>query len=269
MARIQNLPPIFWLVNKNGVETPLNDHNVYLWHWVDGIKEVIHVQPTEDKSAEKVAEEQVLKAKAKGESAYASAFIPCNNQHGVYIYSAVGRTKEYALKDNINYKINKAYASLFGTAETEPKKKKTPMQKVVTAKKSDPEKIVIYVCYPGSSKLYTFRCKQWHVNGDEVCVYTGTPKEYKNVTVAKCVTMKESEIIALAKRIGYDDLEEVYSDEPMDFEEYYEENVAELQAERECFMPVADVVVEGDDIDYYAEKARDVDAGLYDDWLPD
>ena len=235
MSRIQKLPPILW------TEKPLNDKNTYVFFYSGKEKKVAKVDSPE------VAMQKIHNATKAGYGAFASTFIPCNNQHGVFAFSGAGCTKDLVLTKNVNDIVNKAYDSVFAKVETKPSEEKATVQKIISDK-DDPLNTVVYVQYDGSVKLYAFRCRQWHFKGDKVCVHTSN--EYKNVTVFECKIMKESEIKTLAKSIGYDDLAEVYCEYAIDLgnevEEDigYEEDIDELRAMRECFAPACDYVVD-------------------------
>ena len=130
MARIQKLPPIFWLINSTGI-VPLNDKHTYVWHWKNGVKTPVLIKGTPEKSAQDIAKEQIERAQSKGCPAYASTYIPCNGQHGVFMFSAAGCTKEYALAKNVSDSIDQAYASVFSKVETKPSKKEAYVQTIV------------------------------------------------------------------------------------------------------------------------------------------
>lgn len=209
-SRIQKLPSVLW------TNAPLYDPNTYVFYWRDGVK--MHAKV--DSPA--AAMQKIAAAEKKGLPAFASAPIPCNDgQHGVFAFTTHGLTKEFALAKNVNAMVNQAYKSLFEKIKTEPSKIEAPMQKIAPGNKSaiakrdkdDPMKIVVLVKYDGSEKVYTFRCRAWHLPGEQVCVNTNG---YKNVTVVECKIMKESEIIALAKSLGYDDLAELYCEYAID-----------------------------------------------------
>ena len=77
-------------------------------------------------------------------------------------------------------------------------------------------------------------------------------KTYKNVKVVKYTVMKESEVKALAKSLGYSDISEVYCDKAVDIPEAWsnwrdpaddpelyaptEEEIADFEAMRETML---------------------------------
>ena len=201
MSRIQKLPPIFW----TGMS--INDKNTYVFFYSGETKKVVKVD------SPSTAIQKITNATKAGYGAFASTFIPCNNQHGVFAFSAAGCTKEYVMAKNVNDMVTKAYHSVFAEIKTEPSKKTMPVQ-VIKPDKDDPARIIINVKYDGSNKLYAFRCRKWHTKGDKVCVRTNG--EYKNVTVVECTTMKESDVKSMAKSIGYGDIAEVFTDNPIE-----------------------------------------------------
>lgn len=272
MARIQTLIPTLWLetISINEGQTmvktvSLDDNNTYLWYWKNGVKTAVLIKSTSEKTSFQIALEQVQKAEKKGCGAFASGPIPCNkNQHGVFAVSSAGETKD-AFFSSSYAKIKNAHDSVFKLIETvcteKPAEKKVPVQTIVKTNKNDPMKTVINVQYPNSNKTYTFRCNQWHMPGDKVCVLTGNPEEYKNVTVVKTEMMCENKIIAYAKSLGYDDLSYPYSEKEEDIDSLnYKEDINELNAMKEAYAPVCDYAPSG--IDGYA------DYGEYDD-LPE
>lgn len=230
MTRLQKLPPLFWLINKEGAYTPLNDKNVYLWYWKNGTKECIKVADTA------TAMQQIEAATAKDRGAYASTFIPALKQHGVFAFSCGGCTKEYALAKNVCKSINDAYKSILENHKTV-SGKTSPIQTI----KNDPTCSVVFVKYDNYDKLYAFRSKRQHSQGDVVGVFSNN--EEKNVTVLFNEEMKESDIIEYANRHGYDDLSWVEKEDgyPEEYEEYPEDF-----SMAEAFAPVADTVYNGD-----------------------
>lgn len=232
MSRIQKLAQPLWIGNIS-----INNKNFYV-HWME--KEGLKYAKVPNKEAAKAFIERCV---ARNVGGYASGPIPCNNnQHGVFMYAQAGFTKECAMRKNDNEKVNKAYKSVFAVVETQPKQQEEAFQKIATKDKDDPMRMIVIVNYPGSGKPYTFRCRKWHTPGDRVCVHTND--KYTNVTVVECKTMKESEVKALAKHIGYEDISEVYCDNAIDdnVEEEYEENIDELRAMKEAFEPACDYV---------------------------
>jgi len=225
-SRIQKLPSVLW------TNAPLYDKNTYVFYWKNGVK--MHAKVANPEEAMK----KIAAAEKKGLPAFASAPIPCNDmQNGVFAFTAHGLTKEFALAKNVNAMVNRAYKSLFEWAKTEPSRTEMPVQKIAPVNKSattvrrdkdDPAKIVAFVKYDGSEKIYAFRCRAWHLPGEMVCVNTNG---HKNVTVVECKVMKESEIIALANSLGYDDLTEVYCEYAIDLNnERSADNTAEPAA---------------------------------------
>lgn len=228
MTRLQKLPPLFWLINKEGAYTPLDDKNVYLWFWKNGTKECIKVADAA------TAMQQIEAATAKNRGAYASMFIPSLKQHGVFAFSCGGCTKEYALAKNVCKSINDACKSVFEDHATITGKTNS----IQTIKKNEPMCLVAFVKYDNYDKMYAFRCQKMHTNGDIVGVFSDN--EEKNVTVQRCEEMKESEIIKYANRIGYDDLNWVTE------EDGYPEEYPEDFTMAEAFAPVCDTVYNGD-----------------------
>lgn len=253
MSRIQKLPPILW------TGKPLTDKNTYVFFYSGKEKKVAKVDNPE------IAMQKIVAATKAGYGAFASTFIPCNNQHGVFAFSTAGCTKEYVLAKNVNDMVNKAYESVFAKKETKPSKNEAFIQKIVP-EKEDPIKMIVYIQYDGSTKLYAFRCRKWHLKGDRVCVNTNG--EYKNVTVFDCKTMKESEVKALAKSIGYDDISELYCEQEILLEDEYKEDIDELRAMKECFTPACDYVTNPNPDSYTFEQKDNYEPEDYDD-LPE
>lgn len=263
--RIQKVPPVMW------THMPLDDQNFYLWYY-EGKELKRAIMPNAKAAFDKVVSAAKVDPKNPGKKlrpAFASGPIPCNKgQHGIFAFNTVGRLEEYAKAKNVCNMINKAYDSLFATVQTEPKKPDATFQKIALAKnadKDDPMRIIVIVKYFGSEKKYSFRCRKWHLPGEMVCVHTCD--EYKNVEVIECKTMKESEVKELAKSIGYDDISEVYCDEPIQLEEEYHEDIAELRAMRKAFAPVCDYAPANRD-GYIYEEQDNYEPEDYDD-LPD
>ncbi|MBP5742760.1 MAG: hypothetical protein J6W49_04900 [Paludibacteraceae bacterium] len=243
-TRIQKLPETLW------TRKPLDDKNVYVYYWINNIYHVTKV------ATPKEADEFICRCTNKGVGAFASAPIPCNNnQHGVFAFSVAGRTKQFALAKNVNESVKKAHDSVFQTI-TDHKK----------ADNEEPCAIIVEVKYPGYNRLYSFRCQKWHEKNDTVRVYTNN--KYQYVTVETCRKMKESEVKELAKRLGYDDIDEVDSDdvpqnEPEPEEVEYEEDFEALEAMRDAYRCGHDYEATSSDWDH----VRDCE-GEYDD-LPE
>ena len=227
MNRIQKLPPILW----TGLST--KETKTYVFYYKDGDKKGLVVD------SPKTAFDMIVRAGKNGYAAFAAAPIPCNNnQFGVFAFSSAGCTKELVLAKNVNEMVNKAYRSVFAIQETKPAKEKTVIQKI---DKEDPLKMVCAVNFDGSTKQYVYRCRKAHFPGDRVCVKA--KDELKNVTVVKQGTMKESEIISYANKIGYKDLEEVYCEQAIDLEpdeEYIKMEMACATEMKEAFEPACD-----------------------------
>lgn len=215
MAIMQNLPPDLYIY-----PIKLYDPNTYVHFYNDnGVREYGRVEGPEE------AEKKFESAIAKGVTAvFVSGPIPCNNnQHGVYMVSYTGRLAQYKNAKNVVAKINKAHDSVFGAFKTKPSETSVPMQVIFKADKKsdkeDPTKIVVTINYDGSTMPYSFRCSEWKTKGDKVVVYSSVHKAYENVTVVCSELMKESEIIKLANKRGYDDLKSVHSINPITQEE--------------------------------------------------
>ena len=73
--------------------------------------------------------------------------------------------------------------------------------------------IIVIVKYDDNHP-FTFRCRQWHLPGEHVCVFTRN--KYQNVEVIRCEVQTERYIRNLAYAIGYSDIKEIYCEQPIE-----------------------------------------------------
>ena len=209
------------------------------------------------------------RATAKEVPAYIVAYVPAYKQMAVIACNYCGFL-EYWRNTAISDKVSAANALLRRdiqmipeSAEHKPISNKpsiarTPATEVkIISDKDDPFVQVVEVKYSDyDDKTFTFRCRQAHTPGDYVCVFTKrageATKTYKNVKVVKYTVMKESEVKALAKSLGYSDISEVYCDKAVDIPEAWsnwkdpaddpelyaptEEEIADFEAMRETML---------------------------------
>lgn len=209
------------------------------------------------------------RATAKEVPAYVVAYVPEYKQMAVVACNYVGFL-EYWRNTAISDKVSAANALLrrdiqmipesaeYKPISNKPSITRTPATDVkVISDKDDPFVQIVEVKYSDNDdRTFTFRCRQAHTPGDYVCVFTKrvgeATKTYKNVKVVKYTVMKESEVKALAKSLGYSDISEVYCDKAVDIPEAWknwrdhaddpelyaptEEEIADFEAMRETML---------------------------------
>lgn len=215
--RVQKMPPDFYL------PCSLFDKNTYVVYFTSGKKCFVKVELSE-------AFEYVRRAANKGVAAFVCTFVEEYKQQAIVICNYCDFL-EYWRGTAISDKINDAYKALTVgviTNNIEPKLDVDEITVIPEAEtksaikdKDDPFKQIVEVKYSDNDdKTFTFRCRQAHTPGDYVCVFTKradeTHKTYKNVKVVKYSVMKESEVKALAKSLGYSDISEVSHDHAVD-----------------------------------------------------
>ena len=209
--RVQKMPPDFYL------PCSLFDKNTYVVYFSNNKKCFVKVALPE-------ALEYIRRAETKGVAAFVCAFVEEYKQQAVVACSYCDFL-EYWQGTTISDRINEAYKKL----DVKVLSNSTPSISVedvpvVKADKDDPFKQIVEVKYSNNdNETFTFRCRQAHTPGDFVCVFTKhageATKTYKNVKVVKCAVMKESEVKALAKSLGYSDISEVSHDYAVDTED--------------------------------------------------
>lgn len=208
--RAQKMPPDFYL------PCSLFDKNTYVVYFTNGKKCFIKVALPE-------ALEYVRRAETKGVAAFACAFVEEYKQQAVVAcnYSDfLAYWQGTTISDRINEAYKKLDVKILSNSTPSISVKDVPVVKANTDK-DDPFKQIVEVKYSeDDNQTFTFRCRQAHTPGDYVCVFTKradeTHKTYKNVKVVKYSVVKESEVKALAKSLGYSDISEVSHDYAVD-----------------------------------------------------
>lgn len=259
--RAQKMPPDFYL------PCSLFDKNTYVVYFTNNKKCFVKVSLPD-------ALEYVRKAENKSVAAFACTFVEQYKQQAVVACNYCDFL-EYWQGTTISDRINNAYKALtvgVVTNKIEPKLDINEVMvmpeselrslfaetKLATKDKDDPFTQVVEVKYSDNDdKTFTFKCRQAHTPRDYVCVFTKrtgeTRKTYKNVKVVRYAVIKESEVKALAKSLGYPDISEVYCDkavdtpeawsnwkDPADDPELYApsaEEIADFEAMREAYSP--------------------------------
>ena len=242
--RVQKMPPDFYL------PCSLFDKNTYVVYFTNGKKCFVKVELSE-------AFEYVRRAEGKGVAAFICTFVEEYKQQAVVVCNYCDFL-EYWRGTAISDKINDAYKALTVgviTNNVEPKLDVDEVMvipeaetKSVIKDKDDPFKQIVEVKYSDNDdKTFTFRCRQAHTPGDYVCVFTKradeTHKTYKNVKVVKYTVMKESEVKALAKSLGYSDITEVYCDKAVDIPEAWS-NWRDPADDPELYAPSAEEIAD-------------------------
>lgn len=221
--RIQKLPGACRLVDKDGNKVPLHFLKWVFWYFIGGIKEHIFVSTAER------ATEMVAEAEKKGMGAFASGPIPCNNnQHGVFAVSCSGET-EWIFKSRYYFDIKKAHDSVFGVnnpIQTVSGKEipiKTDKKDTCLAckvrfpifDKEDKTKVIAW-----SDKLYTYKCRQYHFEGEKVAVkvirHRNDNPEFKNVKIVETFITTEHELQLLAESVGRKEIYELYCEQAIE-----------------------------------------------------
>lgn len=242
--RAQKMPPDFYL------PCSLFDKNTYIVYFTNNKKCFVKVSLPE-------ALEYVRKAENKSIAAFVCTFVEEYKQQAVVACNYCDFL-EYWRGTTISDKINDAYKALTVgviTNNVEPKLDVDEVTVIPEAEtksaikdKDDPFKQIVEVKYSDNDdKTFTFRCRQAHTPGDYVCVFTKradeTHKTYKNVKVVKHSVMKESEVKALAKSLGYSDITEVYCDKAVDIPEAWS-NWRDPADDPELYAPSAEEIAD-------------------------
>lgn len=245
--RAQKMPPDFYL------PCSLFDKNTYVVYFANGKKCFIKVTMPE-------ALEHIRRAATKDVAAFVCTFVEEYKQQAVVACNYC-KFLEYWRGTTIADRISNAYKALTVGVITNNVKPKldevTIISKSEIKDKDDPFTQIIEVKYSDyDDKTFTFRCRQAHTIGDYVCVFTKrtgeATKTYKNVKVVKYTVIKESEVKALAKCLGYSDISEVYCDKAIDIKEAWA-----LWSEK-CFLTEDDVDTYDDYELYYAPSAEEI-----------
>ena len=172
------------------------------------------------------------RATTKEIPAYIVAYVPEYKQMAVIACNYVGFLEYWrntAISDKIstaNALLRKGFQIIPGSAEHKPANKpiihRTP---AIISDKDNPVKMIVRVKYSKGSKEYTFRCRSAHFKGDFVTVeyHNGEAVEYKNTEVTYVGTMHQSELNALAKKLGYKEIAELYCERAIDTPEAWKE----------------------------------------------
>ena len=214
-----------------------------LFYYIGMIKNIIHIK---DPEPVKAVLEALSRAAASNKEAVAATFIEADNQFEVIGFTEVGRLEKYAHMPWVTRQVQRARdLATTGKTNIQLVSKKAPA--IQTIEKS----WVCVIQFPFCETEYTYRCRRQHAVGINIpnrLVKVFSRKENKEiiVPVLKCELWTESRIKEEAKKLGYSDLTTVASDDVTQ-EEYeqwesdnYEEDINELQAIKECFMPRCD-----------------------------
>ena len=216
-----------------------------LFYYIGMVRNIIRIK---DPEPVKIVLEALSRATASGKEAVAATFIEADNQFEVIGFSEVGRLEKYAHMPWVTRQVQRARElATTGKTNIQLVGKKAPV--VQTIEKS----WICMVKFPFSDTKYTYRCRKQHivdksdVNG---FVKVFSRKENKDIVVPvlKCEEWTENRIKEEARKFGYTDLTLVASDDVTqeEFERWeadnYEEDMDELQAMKECFMPRCDYV---------------------------
>lgn len=248
--RAQKMPPDFYL------PCSLFDKNTYVVYFANNKKCFVKVALPE-------ALEYVRRAEGKGVAAFVCAFVEEYKQQAVVACNYcdfLAYWQGTTISDRINEAYKKLDVKVLSNTTPSISVKDVPVVKANTDK-DDPFKQIVEVKYGDSDKIFTFRCRQAHTPGDFVCVFTKrigeTNKTYKNVKVVKHSIIKESQVKAIAKSLGYSDISEVSHDYAVDTEEAWRlwrntevdpeddpelyapsaEEIADFEAMREAYTP--------------------------------
>ena len=235
--RAQKMPPDFYL------PCSLFDKNTYVVYFTNNKKCFIKVALPE-------ALEYIRRAEGKGVAAFVCAFVEEYKQQAVVACNYcdfLAYWQGTTISDRINEAYKKLDIKVLSNSTPNISVEDVPIIKANTDK-DDPFKQIIEVKYSDNDKeTFTFRCRQAHTPGDFVCVFTKraneTTKTYKNVKVVKYAVVKESEVKALAKSLGYSDISEVSHDYAVDTEEAWS-NWRDPADDPELYAPSAEEIAE-------------------------
>ena len=219
--RAQKMPPDFYL------PCSLFDKNTFVVYFTNGKKCFIKVALPE-------ALEYIRRASTKGVAAFVCAFVEEYKQQAVVACNYCDFLA-YWQGTTISDRIEEAYKALTIGIITNNGETKFDIDKVmiipeaeiksIIKDKDDPVKMIVKVKYSATSKSYTFRCRSAHFIGDFVAVEycNGDKVQYKNTEVTFVGTMRQSELDALAKQLGYKEIAELYCEQAIDTPEAWEE----------------------------------------------
>lgn len=239
--RAQKMPPDFYL------PCSLFDKNTFVVYFTNGKKCFIKVALPE-------ALEYVRRASTKGVAAFVCAFVEEYKQQAVIACNYCDFL-EYWQGTTISDRINEAYkkldAKVLSNSTPNISVKDVPIINANTDK-DDPFKQIVEVKYSDNDKeTFTFRCRQAHTPGDFVCVFTKraneTTKTYKNVKVVNYSIVKESQVKAIAKSLGYSDISEVSHDNAIDTEDawaLWRDTKVDPEDDPELYAPSAEEIAE-------------------------
>jgi len=218
--RFQKLPECFWGVSQNE-KTPM-----VFWFSDKTAK-----QPDKCKKVSSAEEacQLVCKAHENGIAMMAVAYIESDKQAEVISYSEAGKFEwlAYSTSDKsrlIRRSIERARKLALGMVDniqvitSSNKTPELPVSQIIKDK-DDPTRMVIRVRYnKNSDAKYLFRCNEAHIVGDFVAVEycDGAVLRKKNVEVGWVGTMKESEILAEAKKLRRKDIATVVNETAID-----------------------------------------------------
>jgi len=244
--RAQKMPPDFYL------PCGLFDKNTYVVYFTEGKKCFI-------KAALPEALKYITRAESKNIAAFVCTYVEEYKQQAVVACNYcdfLGYWRNTTISDRIK-EAHKLTVNVI-TNNVEPKLDINKVKVISGSEikdKDDPFVQIIEVKYGDSDKIFTFRCRQAHTPGDYVCVFTKrtgeATKTYKNVKVVKYTVMKESEVKALAKSMGYPDISEVSHDYAVDTEEAWKEwggkdprNQSDLADDPELYAPSTEEIAQ-------------------------
>ena len=226
--RIQRLPKCFWGVNQT-TRTPM-----VFWFDHNSTAE----QPNHYKKCASAEEAWLLTAKAavNNIAMMAVAYVEEDQQAEVISFSEVGKfewlarstsekSKEY--RASIERARNLVFKNELPSFQIIGKKPEPVKQIVFAGPKTIPENNklswIVGVVFDHDSEVYRYRVSRQHETNVEskdsyVMVYSRKEKENVIVPIVECGQMKESDILELAKSLGYADLKQVVKEDLTDDE---------------------------------------------------
>ena len=251
---IQRLVPDLYMTTEKYIEgippklaITLTSKKTYVFVCVeDGTKKLFSIPSGIKRAIEEINRiEKPAFATTFVESYKQQAVVACNYKAHLEYWRGTG------ISDRIDEAYKKLDVKVLSNTTPNISVKDVPVVKANTDK-DDPFKQIVEVKYSDNDdNTFTFRCRQAHTPGDYVCVFTKraneTTKTYKNVKVVKCLVMKESEIKALAKSLGYSDISEVSHDYAVDTEEawrLWRNTEVDPEDDPELYAPSAEEIAE-------------------------
>ena len=249
---IQRLVPDLYMTTEKYIEgippklaITLTSKKTYVFVCVeDGTKKLFSIPSGIKRAIEEINRiEKPAFATTFVESYKQQAVVACNYKAHLEYWRGTG------ISDRIDEAYKKLDVKVLSNTTPSISVKDVP---VVKADKDDPFKQIVEVKYSNNdNETFTFRCRQAHTPGDFVCVFTKRAgeiaKTYKNVKVVNYSIVKESQVKAIAKSLGYSDISEVSHDNAIDTEDawaLWRDTKVNPEDDSELYAPSAEEIAE-------------------------